>query len=145
MKRIEIIIPGNPKSQQRHRHFSTGKFHGTYDPSSKDKENFLLTVMNNKPEKPLDIPLCVDIYFYFSRPKAHYRTGKNSGLIKESAPKYHVTKPDMDNLRKFVLDALNKVYWRDDSIICQGSTCKYYTEESPKTQIIIQPALYKPT
>ena len=78
MKRIEIIIPGNPKSQQRHRHFSTGKFHGTYDPSSKDKENFLLTVMNNKPEKPLDIPLCVDIYFYFrSTTNCHSRESGN--------------------------------------------------------------------
>jgi Holliday junction resolvase RusA-like endonuclease len=139
--RIELIIHGEPKSQQRHRHFSRGNFHGTYDPSSKDKDNFLLKAMENKPEKPLDEPLCVDIYFYFSRLKSHYGTGKNSQILKKLAPKYHTKKPDIDNLRKFVLDSLNKVYWRDDSIICQGSTCKYYTEGTPRTHIVIQSAI----
>ena len=133
---ICLVVLGKPKQQPRHRHYTRGKFTGTYDPAQKDKFNFLLTVQNNAPKKPFDEPLRVDIDCYFSRPKCHYGTGKNRGIIKKSSPRFHTVKPDIDNLRKFVMDALNKVFWRDDSIICEGTTRKFYSEK-PRTEIKI--------
>ena len=55
------------------------------------------------------------IRFYFSRPKAHYRTGKYAGVLKDSAPDIHTVKPDIDKLIRCVLDALTGICCTDDS------------------------------
>jgi len=143
MKPIHLIILGQPKAQPRHRHFTRGSLHGTYDPAKQAKHSFLSLAFENAPNKPLDIPLRVDINFYFQRPKNHYGTGKNANVLKTTAPYFHTSKPDADNLRKFCLDALNKVFWRDDSIICQGYSQKIYSE-NPRTKIFISEAKENP-
>jgi len=55
------------------------------------------------------------IRFYFPRPKAHYRTGKYAGVLKDAAPDIHTVTPDIDKLERCVLDALTGICWRDDS------------------------------
>lgn len=134
---IKISVLGEPKPQPRHRHFRRGDFSGTYDPAKEAKNSFLQLVLEHAPEKPLDEPLRVDIDFYFSRPKSHYGTGKNKNKLKLSAPHHHTTRPDIDNLKKFVLDSMNKVFWRDDSIICEGHSRKIYSD-MPRTEIEVR-------
>lgn len=134
---IKLKVLGQPKAQPRHRHFQRGSFKGTYDPGKEAKQSFLSVVLEQAPAEPLNEPLCVDIDFYFARPKGHYGTGKNKGKLKSSAPTRHTTKPDTDNLRKFTCDALNKVFWRDDSVICEGCSKKLY-DSMPRTEIIIR-------
>ena len=56
---------------------------------------------------PFKGPLRLSIRFVFERPAAR---------MSEEA---HISKPDIDNLAKAVLDALNKVAWNDDSQISQ--------------------------
>ena len=133
---ITFIVPGNPIALKRHRSFQKGDFRGQYDPSKGDKSNFLAKAMENKPDVPLDEPLRVKLSFYFQRPKAHYGTGKNAGKLKDWAPTWHTKTPDADNICKFIFDAFNKVFWRDDSIICQLVVVKMYSE-SPRVQIQI--------
>lgn len=133
---IKISVLGEPKAQPRHRHFQRGNFKGTYDPGKNPKQSFLYLVLEYAPDKPFDEPLCVDIDFYFSRPKSHYGTGRNFYKLKPSAPTNHTTKPDIDNLRKFIMDAMNKVFWRDDSIICDGRIRKLYND-MPRIEILI--------
>lgn len=123
---------GDPKAQKRHR---TGRGFN-YDPSAPDKADFLGIVQHNAPTTPLDKPLSVQISYYFQRPKSHFGTGRNEGKLKSSAPENHIGKPDLDNLAKFVLDALNKVYWRDDSVIVRLTVDKSYCDR-PRTEIII--------
>ena len=84
--RIIVQIRGNPRPQQRHRHKKQGKFVITYDPSSKDKDDFLAQIISKAPKEPFDEPLRVDLYFYMNRPKSHFGTGKNHGTLKKSAP-----------------------------------------------------------
>lgn len=132
-----ITIPGPPRIQQRHRHRKVGHKVITYDPSSGDKKSFLLSILNERPTKPLRGALRVDIDCYFKRPKSHYRTGKFANLLKDDAPQYHTVTPDKDNLEKFPLDAMNKVFWVDDSQICFGDTRKLYAEGDPYTVIKI--------
>lgn len=55
-----------------------------------------------------DGPVSVDILFWMPRPKSHYRTGRYSHLLKESAPRYHYGKPDADKLVRAVLDAITQ-------------------------------------
>lgn len=139
MEPIRLVIPGEPKAQKRHRSTTINGFIRNYDPSQASKKDFLWTVMNNAPAKPIDFPIRMDLFFFFSRPKSHYGTGKNASNLKSSAPRFHTTKPDIDNLYKFVTDSLNKVYYRDDSLISEVYTMKIYSEH-PRIEIVISPA-----
>lgn len=135
----ELIVYGDPKAQGRPRAVSRGKFTSVYE-SKKDKKNkqtLAVIAQQKSPTELLTCPLRVDIYFYFRRPKSHYGTGKNSKVLKNSAPTYYTKKPDRDNLDKMVLDALNGVFWLDDRQVCQGWLQKKYSER-PSTEIYIK-------
>jgi Holliday junction resolvase RusA-like endonuclease len=108
------------------------------DPKSKkDKDAISMILRRQAPPVLLDCPLRVDLVFNMPRPQAHYGTGKNSLILKSWAPKRHTKKPDIDNLRKLVMDALTGVIWRDDSIVCEGTTTKQYGDV-PGTEIYIK-------
>jgi len=98
----KLVIYGNPKAQGRHRTYTkdrngkTLKYARQVDPSETDKRNLQLVVQQQAPPKLLACPVCVDINFYFPRPKSHYRTGKYAGQLKENAPSYHTKKPDRE-------------------------------------------------
>lgn len=130
-------IEGKPNALQRHRSVRMGTFIRQYDPSVKDKEKFLALAMPFAPKVPYDEPLFVRLVFRFQRPKNHYRTGKFSHIRKDNAPHWHTKVPDADNLAKFVCDALNKVFWKDDSCICEMEIEKVYSEAEPSTDITI--------
>ena len=129
-------IQGNPKPQQRHRHF---KF-GTYDPCKKDKEQFLLKAkQSHKIDIPIVNPLHINIKFYMKRPKSHYRSGKYSGLVKDKWQEVlHTKKPDIDNLIKYVLDSLSghNGFFLDDNQIYTIYAEKLYSDK-PRTEIMI--------
>jgi len=133
---MKFTVPGNPIALKRHRSFTRGNMHGTYDPSKGDKGDFLAKAMENRPEVPLDEPLHVILNFCFIRPKSHYRSGKYSDQLKPTAPLWHTKIPDADNLVKFVCDSLNGIFWRDDSCVCMLHVTKQYSEV-PRTEIEI--------
>jgi Holliday junction resolvase RusA-like endonuclease len=62
-------------------------------------------------------PLAVEFTFFRARPKGHYGSGANAGLVKASAPAFPVTRPDALKLARAVEDALTKILWADDSQI----------------------------
>lgn len=137
-KTIHLVILGEPKAQKRHRSVKMGNFIRQYDPSAKDKDDLLYVVQQQAPKEPFTCPIRLDVDFYFSRPKSHYKTGKNAHILKDSCPVWHTTKPDADNCIKLVQDALNKVFYRDDSLICQVSIRKRY-DVNPRIEINISP------
>lgn len=55
-------------------------------------------------------PVHVDLVFRFQRPKAHYGTGRNVGVVKASAPPWPVSRRvgDIDKLARSTLDALTE-------------------------------------
>ena len=124
---LMFMIPGNPTALKRHRTARVGKFIKQYDPSEGDMADFLAIAMKYKPAVPYNEPLRVNIYFFFKRPKAHFRTGKDAGFLKDSAPKWHTNIPDVDNLVKFVCDSLNGIFWMGDKCICELKTSKQYS------------------
>lgn len=73
-------------------------------------------------------PLKIIVAFYFPRPKSHYRTGKHAGELKDTAPTYCATKPDLDKLQRAIGDALTGVLIRDDSQIVKWDATKLYGE-----------------
>ena len=119
-----VVIPGRPIPQQRPR-FAKGH---AYDPSAKDKREFMLKCVEEQLPEGIAGPLSIDLTFEYKRPKTHFRTGKFSHIMKEDAPMIHTQTPDLDNLVKFVLDALNGKYYIDDRQIYKITARKKWSE-----------------
>ena len=77
-------------------------------------------------------PVKVDISFTFFRPKSHFGTGKNEGLLKPSAPQFPTSKliGDIDKLCRSTLDGLSVssggILLKDDSLVMQLVAEKFY-------------------
>lgn len=137
---IEITIPGEPIAKKRPRFARRGKFVTTYNDQETEEGKFIAQVLHQiQGHKILDAPLSVDLFFFRSRPKAHYGTGRNAGKLKASAPKWPTAKPDVDNYIKFTLDCLNEILWRDDALVVTTKAIKAYAE-TPKTIIQVRAA-----
>ena len=142
----EFTIDCEPKAQGRPRSRiiqpkdkSRPPFVLIYDDpkSAKAKLLFAVEARQYAPEKLIDQAIRVDTTFYMPRPKSHYGTGRNSDKLKDSAPTFHIKKPDRDNFDKLVLDALTGVIWTDDSIVCKGFIEKVYARK-PRVEVKIK-------
>ena len=122
---INFLVKTRPKPQQRHR--SNGRFQ--YDPSSKDKKDFLLQAQQFAPAKPITKDIELSITFCYRRPKNHYRSKNKELILKDDAPFYKSSKADLDNLVKFVCDALNGIFYKDDSQIVSIYASKVWGAE----------------
>ena len=125
---IEQKVNYPPTSLKRHRHTKYGH---SYDPSAKDKLEFVNKV--ELPENLLEGALKATLHFYEKRPKCHYRTGKYSELLKPTAPHIHTNMPDVDNLSKFILDAMNEVFYEDDRQVVELNSHKEYLNDKKNT------------
>lgn len=84
--------------------------------------------------QPSEQSLEVNVVFYLPMPKSvnkKQRAEMLDGRIK------HTKKPDIDNLIKSVLDALNGIAYSDDSKIIRVAAEKQYSEK-PRTELIIK-------
>lgn len=88
---------------------------------------------------PVHDPVHVTLHFTFPRPKSHYGTGKNAGVLKPGSVYWHATKPDADKLARAILDALTGVVYRDDSQVCLLTAGKSYGE-SPSARVEVRRA-----
>jgi len=126
---FETTVNFEPVSLKRHRHRLKG---GTYDPSKKDKDEFVKLLIDKLPdsEEKMSKPIQCVLKFYCKRPKTHYKTGKNSHILKDNAPKYNTNNKDLDNMVKFVLDALNDKLYIDDCLIVEINCSKLYADNN---------------
>ena len=76
-----------------------------------------------------DKPVLIIVDFIMPRPKSHYRTGKNSGLLRDTAPVKHTSTPDLDKLIRCVKDALTGIVWKDDSQVFHVGASKMYGDQ----------------
>jgi crossover junction endodeoxyribonuclease RusA len=74
-------------------------------------------------------PIMVDLAFYLPRPKGHFGTGRNAGVLKPSAPRYPESKPDIDKLVRACLDAMTGMVFRDDSQVAMLVARKLYADD----------------
>lgn len=85
-------------------------------------------------------PVSVSVEFVFPRPKAHYRTGKHADELRESAPLWKTSAPDLDKLQRAIGDALAGVLIRDDAQIAVWHVSKVYGAP-PRAELYIEPLL----
>ena len=85
----------------------------------------------------LDSPLKVTYQFFLRRPAGHYRTGKNSHLLKDDAPKYPHKKPDATKLVRGTEDALKGLLWIDDGQTVSQYNSKNYVDRTEREGVFI--------
>lgn len=132
-KVIKFSITGSPQAQKRVR---VTRF-ATYDPSADAKKDFLILAYEHRPKSIILGAVALRVRFVMPRPKNHYGTGKNVGMLKGNAPRKHTKRPDADNMLKFIKDALSKVYWKDDSQVWFEVVTKIYGE-NPSIDVRIE-------
>ena len=139
---IDIELFGPPVAMQRHR----SKQAQAYNPQSAVKEEIrrLIKIKIGKDFVLSNEALLIGVDSYFTRPKSHYGTGKNSGTLKPSAPAYHIITPDHDNLVKFYGDAMTGIVYHDDKQIVGSVECgKVWTCDKAKVRIRVYELISK--
>lgn len=140
---IEFFVPGIPIPKGSAKAFVVkGRAIVTQDNGAKQKpwaSSISYTAMQEmKFQKPVSGPISISLTFFMPRPKGHYGSGKNSEVVKASAPNSHTSKPDLDKLIRCVKDALTGVVWNDDSQVCEiTETRKQYETISRGTGVKI--------
>lgn len=132
---IRFFVQGHPKGQPRMRAFARRMgekvIARVYDGGSAEgwKGQVALAAKEYLPVPPFEIPVVLHLEFYFPRPRSHYRAGKRSAELRDSAPGYFTSRPDADNLSKAVMDALTVLrMWRDDAQVVHLIARKLYDD-----------------
>jgi Holliday junction resolvase RusA-like endonuclease len=81
-------------------------------------------------------PVGIELLFCFARPRGHYGTGRNAGVVRNAAPAQMAVKPDVDKLVRTALDALTGILFRDDAQVVELRARKQYgTPECMRVRI----------
>jgi Holliday junction resolvase RusA-like endonuclease len=126
---ITFTVPGDPVPQPRPRVSTRGGFARAYVPSKHPVHDYrtqLAVAARLAGLTPTGEPLDVVIDAVFERPKSHML---KSG-VKATAPK--LPRPDVDNVGKAVLDALQDVMG-DDSLVARLVVEKSWGQEARTT------------
>ncbi|MCP3684369.1 MAG: RusA family crossover junction endodeoxyribonuclease [bacterium] len=113
---IKFTVYGKPTAKQRPVVTRKG-FTFTPKKTQEAEEDFISQACKHRPEELLDGALRLVVRFYMPKPKS-----------KPKKVYFWITRPDLDNYVKLVKDALNKVFWRDDSQIVDLYASKRYGE-----------------
>lgn len=123
-----IEVNGSPApqgSKSRGRHggmFETSKKVGPWRNAVRTETQSVITV-------PFDGPVKVEVSFYLPRPKSHYGTGRNAGVLKTTALRYPTGVPDIDKLCRSTLDGLKEGgAYHDDAQVVHLVASKVYVE-----------------
>lgn len=140
---IEFFVPGQARPAGSKRAFALRRRDGSFitrangspiinvvDDSGKDGTNWRSDVKRFARDAydgpPLTGPLRLRLQFIFARPKGHFGTGRNAGVLKDSAPDFPTGAPDATKVTRAVEDALNGLAWHDDAQIVRQEIAKDY-------------------
>ena len=128
---FKFTVFGEPMPLSRHR-YHKGIM---YNPSAKFQRQFLRDSLPYLPLEPLSGAIEMELAFFFQRPLSHFRSGRYSHLLKPTAPRYHSSRKDLDNLVKFVMDALNAKAYKDDGQVCSLRCSKAYINPGERARV----------
>lgn len=120
---ITITVYGQPGPQGSKRHVGHGRMIESSKkvaPWRQDVKHAALAVVEGLPGwAPLDGPLTVSMVFTAARPKGHFGSGRNAGVLKPSAPPRPAVYPDLSKLARSTEDALTGLVWADDARVVE--------------------------
>lgn len=136
---VKFTVPGQPKGKARARTVRRGGGKSfSYTPEGTVLyENLIKTCYLQDAGHVLfndGQPLAVDIIAFYEVPKSYSKKKKQEML---DGQLYPTKKPDIDNIAKCVLDALNKLAYRDDTQVVRLHMEKHYAE-IPRVEVEIR-------
>lgn len=137
MQGIRIEIPGKPVGKARPRVTTRGGYARAYTPErTREFENRIKAAYIEKYGRTKLIgPLAIDVIACFEPPVSTSKK-KRRQMLDGDIP--YIKKPDLDNIVKAVLDALNGIAYDDDSYVIKVYGFKRYDEYN-HTDVIITP------
>lgn len=129
---MKLTIYGKPQPKERPRVYNG---HGITPTRTKNYEAKIAEEWRAKYPNPLEGDIRVEITFYMPTPISWSKAKKERaerGIIRPSV------RPDIDNLVKIILDAIQGgVAFADDKQVVELTAAKYYSAE-PRTAILVE-------
>jgi Holliday junction resolvase RusA-like endonuclease len=133
---MEFTVLGVPQPQGSK---VRGRFGGIHDDNKQLpawRDSMLAAIRAAMDDTPTHFPILRPVYVevdcYFPRPRSHYGTGRNLGIVRNGAPgKAHGQKPDLDKLLRALGDALTQSgAIRDDAQIAGWNARKFWADSA---------------
>ena len=140
---LTLFVSGEPQAQQRPR-FSTYRGHiQTYDSAKSRNAKAIIGMMarekiGDQPYLEGDLMLTLTVN---KRPPQSLSKKKRAALVNCGI----TTRPDLDNYIKLVLDALNGVWFKDDSSVTSIMARKAYSEDREGMTIMVSEIVREPS
>lgn len=127
---VQFTVEGQPKGKARPRF---GKGHTYTPPETKAYEELIANTYKKETNYKFNGEIKVVINAYYKIPENKPKKEKILMVTNEVRPQ---SKPDIDNICKGVLDALNKIAYDDDKQVVSLEIQKWYSE-TPRLEIQI--------
>jgi len=129
-----FVVPGppTPKGRPRFGRTKTGRVVTRTPKATRIYESIVRAhALATSPPNPLDGPVRVTIAAVLERPK---RLMRKKDPDEELA---HDRRPDVDNIAKAILDALDGWFWRDDAQVAELHCSKVYAAKDGRPMVAV--------
>lgn len=124
----DFEVEGKPTGKGRPRFKRMGNFVQTYTPANTaEYEKLVRLKFQNAGGVITEKPVKIEIIAFFAPPKSVRKKDKAEMLANRILP---MKKPDVDNIAKIVLDALNQIAYKDDSQVIELVVKKRYASDA---------------
>lgn len=118
-----FFVPGVPVPQGSKRHVGRGVLVESSKRLGPWRSTVTMAAREAHVGGVVDGYATVSCVFVFPRPKRHYRA---NGDLRDDAPTFHSSRPDVDKLVRAVLDGITGVVLRDDGQVGYVAATKMY-------------------
>jgi crossover junction endodeoxyribonuclease RusA len=143
-EQVEFRVPGKPIPQGGMTAFNRGNKVTVAHKRPKELMNWralvTLTAAKHFPQ-PITGAVRLDVAFMLTRPKSHYGSGRNSDVVRPTAPVYPTVSPDIDKILRALLDSLSTIAFVDDKQVIHVNVTKQYVYpgDAPSTWVRVTP------
>lgn len=133
---VTFFAPGRPSPQGSKRFVGNGVMLDV-DTSLKSWRSVVAAACPIK--TPLFALIDLELVFCYNRPRTHYGKRNKKPYLRDDAPYYKNSAPDLDKLTRAVCDALTGVAFVDDRLIVRLVASKIYTQATAGVNVTITP------
>lgn len=136
--KVAFQLPGHPKGKGRPRAVVRGGFARVYTPAETRSYEGMIRLAAEKAMRgrpPTERPVIVMMAAVFDIPKSFSKARRSAAL---DGGEFPAKKPDLDNIVKAVVDAMNGVVFKDDSQIVSARYSKVYGP-APMVAVTVTP------
>jgi len=134
---VMYTVYGEPVGKGRPRFAKRGAFVSTYTPlktKTYEDEIRMMAKAAMGSSEPLDTPMTVAIYIRVGIPASYSKQKRKDALEGILKP---TKKPDIDNIAKCFLDAMNDIVYFDDKQVVNLHVTKVYAE-TPAVEVMVK-------